>query len=179
MDKRDVVKSRTPADTERKYRLDSVPDKVDKEEGKGLSTNDFSNGYKKQVEANSHLRHTHYNMSTLNTLSPEIISLISEIVEEKQLYTLFTGKNKNVQLSDNPTNYDLIGISYGNSTISDMKFILPINNMQFYISFNTSTTNEEKSLCTINGNTLTSESINISKVIGFKFRKGAVQNGSD
>ncbi|WP_288910805.1 hypothetical protein [uncultured Thomasclavelia sp.] len=175
MDKRDVVKSRTPTDTERKYRLDSVPDKVDKEEGKGLSTNDFSNGYKRQVEANSTSRHTHYNMSILNAISQETINSI----EEKQLYTLFTGESKNIQLSDNLTNYDLIGVSYGNGTISDMKFIMPANNIQFYISLNTNATNEEKSLCIVNENTLTSESINILKVIGFKFRKGVVQSGGN
>ena len=64
---------RTPTDIERRYKLselDKVGDtatridnletsKVDKVSGKNLSTNDFTNGYKTQVEENTQARHTH------------------------------------------------------------------------------------------------------------------------
>ena len=41
--------------------------KVDKEEGKGLSSNDFTDSYKAQVEANTANRHTHSNKELLDT----------------------------------------------------------------------------------------------------------------
>ena len=64
---------RTPTDIERKYKfkvLEEVGDygeeidrlqqnKVDKVAGKNLSSNDFTNGYKTQVEENTQARHTH------------------------------------------------------------------------------------------------------------------------
>lgn len=178
LNKRDINTPRTPTDVERRVKGE-FKNKVDKEKNKGLSSNDFTDQYKENCDSNTQARHNHINMSVLNSLKQQDLDNLENLVNEKQLYTLFTGENKNVQLSDSPTNYDLVGISYGNGTVSDTKFILPTNNVQFYISLNTSTTNEEKSLCTINGNTLTSESINILKVIGFKFRKGVVQNGGN
>lgn len=42
--------------------------KVDKEEGKGLSTNDFTNEYKSKVDANTSARHTHTNKSVLDQI---------------------------------------------------------------------------------------------------------------
>lgn len=64
---------RTPTDIERRYKLGVLDElgnteerledlekyKVDKVAGKNLSTNDFTNGYKSQVEENTEARHTH------------------------------------------------------------------------------------------------------------------------
>ena len=43
--------------------------KVDKVSGKGLSTNDFTNAYKNNVDSNTSARHTHSNMSVLDDIS--------------------------------------------------------------------------------------------------------------
>ena len=43
-----------------------ISGKVDKEAGKGLSTNDFSNEYKDKVDANTTARHTHGNKDVLD-----------------------------------------------------------------------------------------------------------------
>ena len=48
--------------------------KVDKEEGKALSTNDFSNSYKQQVESNTASRHTHANKSVLDQIEQPFTS---------------------------------------------------------------------------------------------------------
>lgn len=47
--------------------------KVDKIPGKGLSTNDFSNTYKQDVEENTTARHTHTNKTVLNEITQENI----------------------------------------------------------------------------------------------------------
>ena len=71
--KQDRNGARTPTDIERRYPLgvlDEIGDaetrlenlennKVDKVAGKNLSSNDFTNGYKAQVDENTEARHTH------------------------------------------------------------------------------------------------------------------------
>lgn len=71
--KQDRNGARTPTDIERRYKLGVLDElgnteerlenlekyKVDKVAGKNLSTNDFTNGYKTQVEENTKARHTH------------------------------------------------------------------------------------------------------------------------
>ena len=46
-----------------------IDDKVDKETGKVLSTNDFTNTYKNNVDSNTSARHTHSNKSVLDGIS--------------------------------------------------------------------------------------------------------------
>lgn len=46
-----------------------ISGKVDKETGKGLSTNDFTNTYKNNVDSNTSARHTHSNKSVLDGIS--------------------------------------------------------------------------------------------------------------
>lgn len=179
LNKRDVSRSRTPTDTERKYQLDSIPNKVDKEKGKGLSSNDFTNNYKNQIEVNSKNRHNHNNMSILNSISQDTLDGINLIIKQPQLYVLFEGNSKKIELLDNPINYDMMAVIYGNDTFSAVKWIFAANDMQFYISLDIDQNNAEKSLCSILGTTLISDSLNIQKVIAFKFRKGVVVNGSN
>lgn len=71
--KQDKNGARTPTDIERRYKLGVLDEignseerienlekyKVDKVSGKNLSTNDFTNGYKNQVDENTLARHTH------------------------------------------------------------------------------------------------------------------------
>jgi len=47
----------------------SINSKVDKVEGKGLSTNDFTNTYKDKVDANTTARHSHSNKSILDGIT--------------------------------------------------------------------------------------------------------------
>lgn len=53
---------------------DMLDGKVDKVAGKGLSTNDFTDGYKGQVEANTNARHTHSNKAVLDGISAQNVS---------------------------------------------------------------------------------------------------------
>lgn len=53
--------------------------KVDKENGKGLSTNDFTDGYKQNVDANNLARHTHGNKSVLDMITQATLDLIATI----------------------------------------------------------------------------------------------------
>ena len=71
--KQDKNGARTPTDIERRYKLGVLEElgdsekrledlekyKVDKVAGKNLSTNDFTNGYRSQVDENTLARHTH------------------------------------------------------------------------------------------------------------------------
>lgn len=47
----------------------ALGNKVDKVSGKGLSTNDFTNAYKNNVDSNTSARHTHSNKSVLDGIS--------------------------------------------------------------------------------------------------------------
>ena len=47
----------------------ALGNKVDKVSGKGLSTNDFTNAYKSNVDSNTSARHTHSNKSVLDSIS--------------------------------------------------------------------------------------------------------------
>lgn len=55
-----------PVSTATQTELDK---KVDKVSGKGLSTNDFTNTYKSNVDANTSARHTHSNKETLDAIT--------------------------------------------------------------------------------------------------------------
>lgn len=66
-----------PVSTATQAELDK---KVDKVSGKGLSTNDFTNTYKSNVDANTSARHTHSNKETLDaTTAPFTTELKSKL----------------------------------------------------------------------------------------------------
>jgi len=66
-----------PVSTATQAELDK---KVDKVSGKGLSTNDFTNTYKSNVDANTSARHTHSNKDTLDaTTAPFTTELKSKL----------------------------------------------------------------------------------------------------
>ena len=60
--------------------------KVDKVQGKGLSTNDFTNELKQDVESNTSARHTHSNKSLLDTYTQTEADLASA-VEQKHSHS--------------------------------------------------------------------------------------------
>ena len=124
--KQDRNGARTPTDIERKYKfkvLEEVGDygeeieslqknKVDKVSGKNLSTNDFTNGYKTQVEENTKARHTHSNKSILDTYTKTETELESEIRtatedahthSNKSLLDSYTNSNTNISNAVNNT----------------------------------------------------------------------------
>lgn len=62
----------TPSDSKypsEKLVKTSLDGKVNKETGKGLSTNDFTDAYKSNVDSNTSARHTHSNKSVLDGIS--------------------------------------------------------------------------------------------------------------
>ena len=65
--------------------------KVDKVAGKGLSTNDFTDSYKSQVDANTSARHTHSNKSILDDITASYTTS-----EQTKLSGIETGAQVNV-----------------------------------------------------------------------------------
>lgn len=124
--KQDKSGVRTPTDIERKYKfkvLEEVGDygeeitelkqnKVDKVAGKNLSTNDFTNGYKTQVDENTQARHTHNNQAVLDTYTKTEAELESELNtatenahthDNKALLDSYTQSNTNLTNAVNNT----------------------------------------------------------------------------
>jgi hypothetical protein len=110
---------RTPVDIERRYnfnKLEEITDtderltnlennKVDKVAGKNLSSNDFTNGYRMQIDENTESRHSHSNKEILDTFTKsgaELEALIEEAVEDahthsnKSLLDSYTQTNSNL-----------------------------------------------------------------------------------
>lgn len=56
--------------------LNTISNKVEKETGKTLTSNDFTNDYKNSVEANNAARHTHPNKPLLDSLSDATVAQI-------------------------------------------------------------------------------------------------------
>ena len=176
INKRDLTRSRTPTDTEMKYQLSQIPNKVDKEPNKGLSTNDFTDEYKRELDRTVQNVHNHNNMRVLNTIDSDDLSnwnsaynITNKLITPVELYNSEEGSNENVILTLNPMNYQYIFIIYGNEIDYDNKLITPINK-QFCI-----TLDNEKSYYKFSDNGLEkqngSDAILIYKVLGY-FEKG-------
>lgn len=174
INKRDLIKSRTPTDTELRYQLSQIPNKVDKEPNKGLSTNDFTNEYKQELDRTVQNIHTHNNLGVLNTIDSSDLSswnsayhITNKLINPIELYNNEDGSNGNIPFTS--IDYQYIFIIYGNVTDYDNKLITPINK-QFCI-----TLDNEKSYYKFSENGLEkqsgSDTILIYKVLGY-FEKG-------
>lgn len=89
----DLTDSNTLAKTEDVNKL--LENKVDKVDGKELSTNDFTNDYKLQVENNTTARHTHNNKALLDTYT-QTETNIADAVAKKHIHN-------NKEILDNTT----------------------------------------------------------------------------
>lgn len=94
---------------------------VEVETGKGLSTNDFTDTYKDNVESNTSARHTHSNKSVLDGISstdvnnwnnkaetsdiPDVSNFIDKNVNNLVNYTLKTNTGSLIDLEINQTTY--------------------------------------------------------------------------
>ena len=157
--KQDRNGARTPTDIERRYKLgvlDELGDteerlenlekyKVDKVSGKNLSTNDFTNGYKTQVEENTEARHTHNKtdeelsgavedahthsnkalLDTYNQTNANIVNAINDrhTHSNKSLLDSYTNSNSSITNAINNSHYHsnesyLDSIAGGTSSIS-------------------------------------------------------------
>lgn len=88
-----------PVSTAQQAELDK---KVDKVSGKGLSTNDFTNTYKSNVDANTSARHTHSNKETLDAITAPFTTEL-----KNKLDGISSGANKttvDLALSSTSTN---------------------------------------------------------------------------
>lgn len=144
VNKRDLIRSRTPADTELRYELSQIPNKVDKEPNKGLSTNDFTNEYKEELDKSVQERHHHNNLNTLNHITSNNVDnwnaaydTAKELIQPARLYNSTEGTTVSIDFLDNPLNYSYIEIIYGNETIYDNKMLVPINDKQFRLKLDT------------------------------------------
>lgn len=174
--KRDLTRSRTPTDTEMKYQLSQIPNKVDKEPNKGLSTNDFTNEYKQELDRTIQNLHHHNNLGVLNVIDRDDISdwndaynIANQLINPVELYNSAEGTNSNIVFDLDPTNYVYLSIICGTATDYENKLITPTNK-QFCI-----TVSDEKAYYKFNGQTLEkqsgSDTILIYKVLGY-FEKG-------
>lgn len=166
--KRDISMARTTSDMERRYQLGKIPNKVDKTAGKGLSTNDFTNAYKENVDNNTKARHTHNNVSLLNSLKEANVDRWNKATTDT-IYTLFDGVSiDNIELEN--IDYDFFVIVYGNDNYIDSKIIYYTDKL-FCLSLTTENetfkefyTFSEKNI----QKTSTTENISIFKVIAYK-----------
>lgn len=63
--------------------IEGLAGKVDKIEGKGLSTNDFTDAYKSQVDSNTSARHTHSNKAILDATNASFTTTINNTINSK------------------------------------------------------------------------------------------------
>lgn len=174
INKRDISRPRTASDMEMRYQLGQIkqiPNKVDKQSGKSLSKNDFSDSYKRDVENNTKARHVHSNVSLLDTLTEDKVSVWNTSLKS---FVLFEGTNTGSVELDN-IDYDLFTIIYGDDTYIDSK-VLPYTNKQFCLSL-TKPSEVVKEFYTFSEKniqkTSTTTKITIYKVIAYKKGVGA------
>ena len=98
--------------------------KVDKEAGKGLSTNDFDDTYKSKVEASYEVHHTHTNKSELDQLTGNAIAS-AETTDEGKTLVLHPIEGEAVTFS---------GEQNAINTISQNGVTLPIDNKNVEIT---------------------------------------------
>ena len=110
INKRDLIRSRTPTDTEIRYQLSQIPNKVDKEPNKGLSTNDFTNEYKQELDRTVQNVHHHNNMGILNTIDNGDISdwnkaynIADQLINPTELYNSEIGTTEEWLLREEST----------------------------------------------------------------------------
>ena len=133
----------------------AITNKVDKVDGKGLSTNDFTDTYQSNVDGNTTARHTHSNMTVLNnttasytTEEKEKLSGIKEGAETTA--ATISGSNPTVTNSANaPLIYGKIKGYTEQKTLSG-KNLLKITNPSQTTDGITFTVNEDGNI-TING----------------------------
>ena len=96
--------------------ITGLENKVDKIEGKGLSTNDFTDSYQSQVNSNTTARHTHSNKAILDATTASFTTAINNTINSK------ANDNAVVKLSGNQTIQDtktfeelIVGDLQGNS----------------------------------------------------------------
>lgn len=178
INKRDLTRSRTPTDTEMKYQLSQIPNKVDKEPNKGLSTNDFTNEYKNELDRTIQNLHHHNNLGVLNSIDNNDISdwnygynIAQQLINPTVLFESEIGSNANIVLNYEPDNYNYLYIIYGNETTYENKIIIPTNKQICVM------VGEEKAYYKFNGKTLEkqsgSDAILFYKILGY-FEKGVV-----
>lgn len=183
VNKRDLIRSRTPSDTELRYELSQIPNKVDKEPNKGLSTNDFTNAYKEELDKSVQDRHHHNNLVTLNHITTNNVDnwntaydTAKALIQPVQLYNDIEGTTGNIDFPDNPLNYNYIAITYGDETTYDNKMVVPISDKQFKLNLDTLV-----ALYKFNNAGLTKVSgddIYVYNVLGY-IKKGAITFDSD
>lgn len=144
--KQDKTRARTPTDIERKYKfkvLEEIGDtetrledleknKVDKVSGKNLSTNDFTNGYKTQVEDNTKARHEHSNKTILDTYTKTEAELEADL--ETATENAHTHSNKALLDSYTQTNTNLANAVSNTHTHSNKSLLDSYTNSNTNIS---------------------------------------------
>ncbi len=112
----------TPTDKEQMEQAitDLQNDKVDKVEGKELSTNDFTDEYKSQVDDNTIARHTHENKELLDGISN----------------TDITNWNSKAEISDIPTNLSQLNEDSTHRLVTDTEKTTWNNKSDFSGNYN-------------------------------------------
>ena len=89
--------------------IEGLAGKVDKIAGKGLSTNDFTDAYKSQVDSNTSARHTHSNKAILDATNASFTTTINSTINSK------ANSSEVVKLTGNQT---IAGVKTFSSSIS-------------------------------------------------------------
>lgn len=172
---------RTASDVERRHdfqKLDEIDDtqqqinelkrnKVDKVAGKGLSSNDFTNNDKQNIDDNTEARHTHDNKGILDTYTKTESELESELRTATE--NMHTHDNKNLLDSYTQSNTDLTNAVKNMHTHDNKNLLDSYTNSNTDISnaIDDSHSHSNKSyLDSITGGT---SSINLSSYLGSGF----------
>lgn len=96
--------------------ITGLENKVDKIEGKGLSTNDFTDSYQSQVNSNTTARHTHSNKAILDATTASFTTAINNTINSKANDNAVVKLRGNQTIQDTKTFEELIvGDLQGNS----------------------------------------------------------------
>lgn len=96
--------------------ITGLENKVDKIEGKGLSTNDFTDSYQSQVNSNTTARHTHSNKAILDATTASFTTAINNTINSKANASEVVKLTGNQTIQDTKTFEEpIIGNLQGNS----------------------------------------------------------------
>lgn len=120
----------------------ALEEKIDKIVGKGLSTNDFTNDYKSQVENNTTARHTHNNKTLLDTYT-QTETNIADAVAKKHIHN-----NKEIldRTTASYTTDNTISVEFAESERQKSKNLFDLRNLDSALTGYVTTTQTDQQI---------------------------------
>ncbi len=111
----------------------ALNNKVTKEAGKGLSTNDFTDQYKTNVDDNTVARHIHNNKNVLDSITTEKIEIWDSAGESETYFASsyaesgVTVLRGNIEVKNNRVCFNFVGTKTMSANVTTTLFTLPSN----------------------------------------------------